>query len=182
MVEKYSKGTGPAFAQHVPVHPHGTDPSQNIKAIGQPAVLRQTERFTWIRRGNGSGFNGRMNNATVPASADAEIVVTQANAVPGTHLIRVGDFELRPGVDFAIGAGDAALAANLAAAILALPGYTGATDGVDTVTIGTTSGHGDQHRVEVIEWGAASAFALTATNLEGIMDVGDPTPAAPEFA
>lgn len=183
MADKFR--SGPAFTQLVPVHPHGTDPSQTVKAKGQPAPLRQTETFQWIQRGNGSGLIGRMTNnqlvPTAPNPATETITVTQANCVPGTHLIRVGDFELRPAVDFVVGANDIALSTNLAAAINALPGYAAVGDGVDTVTITTEHGHGDDHRIEVVEWGAASAFTLSATTRDGYMDRGDPQPRAPTF-
>ncbi len=177
MARTYSKGTAPAFTTHVPCHPHGTDPSWNIKAIGQPAPIRETITKSWINKGNGSGQVGRMLGAH--ASAAAVIVVVQANVAPGTHVIRVGKFELRPAIDFVVGVSDITLAASLAAAINALPGYTGVSDGVDTVTLGTTTGHGDDHRMEVEEWGAASAFALTATIRTGFMNRGAPAPAPP---
>jgi len=164
------------------VHPFGTDPSQTVKAVGQPAPIRQTEEFQWVNRGNGSGLIGLMtNNTAVGTPADATITVVQANCVPGEHLIRVGEYELRPGVDFAVGANDIALAANLAAAILALPGYTAVSDGIDTVTVGSTTDHGSDHVFEVVEWGAASAFTAGALVREGYMDRGDPTPEAPVF-
>jgi len=175
MADKFS--SGPAFTSHVPCHPFGTDPSQTVKALGQPVPTRQTVTQSWVKRGNGSGLVARMAGATVPAQA--EIVVTQANVTPGTHIIRVGTFELRPAVDFVVGANDIALAANLAAAITALSGYLAVSDGVDTVTFGSTSGHGDDHVTEVVEWGAASAFALTALNRPGFMNRGTPAPVAP---
>lgn len=177
-MSKYS--SGPAFTAHAPCHPWGTDPSMTNKAQGQPAPTRQTFTFSWINKGNGSGQTGRMRGAITPATA--EIAVVQANCVPGEHSIRVGPYELRPAVDFAVGAGDVALAANLAAAIDALPGFNGATDGVDTVTITTTTGHGNDTRMEVLEWGAASAFVLTATDRTGFMDRGAPGAGAPLIA
>jgi len=178
MADKFS--SGPAFTTHVPVHPFGTDPSQTSKAKGQPAPIRETVTQSWVKRGNGSGLVGRMfNEGLTTVAADAEIVVTQANVTPGTHIIKVGPYELRPAVDFVVGGNDIALAANLAAAIAALPGYTATSDGVDTVTIETTTGHGNQHRIEVVEWGAASAFALAATEITGFMDAGDPFPYPP---
>jgi len=180
MAEKFR--AGPSFTMLVPVHPFGTDPSQTIKAHGQPPVVRSTETFQWITRGNGSGLIGLMTNAAGPTPATAAITVVQANCVPGEHLIRVGDFELRPGVDFAVGVSDIALAANLAAAILALSGYTGVTDGIDTVTVTTTTDNGSDHRLEVVEWGAASAFTVGALEVAGYMDRGDPEPEAPAFA
>ena len=181
MAEKFR--TGPSFTMHVPVHPFGTDPSQTSKAAGQPSPIRQTEEFQWITRGNGSGLVGLMTNAVGPGNppATATITVVQANCNPGDHLIRLGEFELRPGVDFAVGANDIALAANLAAAVLALPGYTGVTDGIDTVTVTTNNGHGDDHVIEVVEWGAASAFTVGALEVDGYMDRGDPEPEAPLF-
>lgn len=179
---KFSKSTGPSFTQHVPVHPFGTDPSQTVKAKGQPPVLRQAEEFQWVHRGNGSGFVGLMTADTGLIPATATITVVQANVTPGTHLIRIGDFELRPAVDFVVGANDIALAANLAAAITALPGYTGVTDGIDTVTVTTTTGYGDDHRIQVVEWGAASGFVVGALEVEGYLDRGDPEPEAPLFS
>jgi len=174
---RYSRGTGPSFTTHVPCHPGGTDPSQNVMAIGQPAPTRQTITKSWVRKGNGSGQIGRMAGAF--ADAAATITCTQANVTPGTHVIRVGQFELRPAVDFAVGLGDAALATNLAAAIDLLPGYNAPVPGAAVVTVNTTNGHGDDHRMEVIEWGAASAFALTALDRPGYMDRGAPAPVAP---
>jgi len=180
MADKFR--TGPAFQVHVPMHPGGTDPSHNIKAIGQPLPIRESKEFQWITRGNGSGLVGRMDNDGLTVlQATADITVVQANCTPGFHLIRVGEAELRPGVDFLVGANDIALAANLAGAITALPGYTGTSDGVDTVTVTTNSGHGDDHRIEVVEWGAASAFTLGALNNAGFMDRGDPHPDEPVF-
>jgi hypothetical protein len=179
MADKFR--SGPAFTMHVPVHPHATDPSQTVKAIGQPAPLRQTVTFSWVKRGLGHGLVARMNAPGGPVAATAAITVIQANCVPGEHLIRVGQYELRPGVDFAVGANDIALAANLAAAILALQGFSGVSDGIDTVTVTTTVAHSDEHRIEVVEWGAASAFALAATEKPGYMTQGDPSPYPPEF-
>lgn len=172
---KYS--SGPSFTMHVPVHPYGTDPSMSNKLQGQPAPLRQTFTFSWINKGNGSGQIGRMGGTITPATA--EITCTQANVTPGTHVIRVGPYELRPAVDFAVGAGDNALADNLAAAISALPGFSAPNPAANVVVISTTSGHGDDTRIEVLEWGAASAFALTATDRAGYMDRGAPAPVAP---
>jgi hypothetical protein len=181
MADKFK--SGPAFTIHVPVHPHGTDPSQTVKAIGQPAPVRQRETFQWIKRGLGHGLVGKMGNGNpLPAPATANIAVTWANCVPGTHLIRVGKYELRPAVDFAVGANDIDLSNNLAAAINALPGYAAVGDGVDTVTITTTTAHGDDHLVQVVEWGAASAFAVTTASTIGpYLDRGEPTAEAPEF-
>ena len=176
-MRKYS--SGPSFTIHTPCHPWGTDPSMSNKAQGQPAPTRQTYTFSWINKGNGSGQTGKMRGGIAPASAI--ITVVQANVTPGTHSIRVGPYELRPAVDFAVGANDIALAANLAAAISALPGFGAVSDGVDVVTIGTTSGHGNDTRIEVLEWGAASAFALT-TDRTGFMDRGAPAPGAPLIA
>lgn len=181
MADKFR--TGPAFTIHVPVHPHGTDPSQTVKALGQPAPIRQRETFQWIRRGLGHGLVGKMGNGSpVPTTASATITVVHANCVPGTHLIRVGKYELRPAVDFSVGANDIDLSNNLAAAIAALPGYTAVGDGVDTVTITTTTAHGDDHLCQVVEWGAASAFTAAGLNSVGpYLDRGDPTAEAPEF-
>jgi len=181
MADKYR--TGPAFTSHVPCHPFGTDPSQRLKVRGQPAPIRETSRFQWISRGNGSGLVGRMLNVgTAPVAAAAIITCTQANVTPGTHIIRIGKYELRPAVDFAVGANDNALATNLAAAINALPGYAAASNLADC-EIATTTGHGDQHLNEIIEWGAASAFALTALGGNPIyMDQGDPHPGPPLIA
>ena len=179
MADKFR--SGPAFTIHVPVHPFGTDPSQTVKALGQPAPIRQTETFSWVKRGLGHGLIARVRAPGGVVAATADVAVVQANCVPGEHLIRVGAFELRPGVDFAVGANDIALAANLAAAILALPGFTAVSDGIDTVTISTTVAHGDEHRMEVVECGAASAFVLAATVKPGFMDQGDPSPYPPEF-
>lgn len=177
-MSKYS--SGPSFTVMAPCHPFGTDPSKTNKLLGQPAPTRQTVTFSWIRKGNGSAQMGRMSGAINPASA--AITVTQANVTPGTHRIRVGSFELLPAVDFAVGANDIALAANLATAISALPGFSAESNGVDTVTITTTRGHGDDTRIEVLEFGAASAFALAATDRTGFMDRGAPAPGAPLIA
>lgn len=175
--------TGPAFTQLVPVHPSGTDPSHN-HPTANPAVLRSTETFRWIERGNGSGLVGQMSQSVLPVGpvgATATITVVQANVTPGTHLIRVGKYELRPAVDFVVGANDIALAANLATAIDALPGYDAASDGIDTVTITTTADHGSDHLCEVVEWGAASAFTVGGLGDAPYMTRGIPQPEAPEF-
>ncbi len=178
MANKFS--SGPAFTSHVPVHPFGTDPSQTIKAKGQPAPIRERVTQSWVKRGNGSGLIGRMlNEDGHPSPAETDITVVRANVTPGTHIIKVGPYELRPAVDFMVGGNDIALAANLAAAIAALPGYTAASNAVDTVTVETTTGHGNDHRIEVVEWGAASAFTLSVLEVAGFMDVGDPWPYAP---
>ena len=175
MADRFS--SGPAFTSHVPCHPFSTDPSQTLKTVGQPAPIRETVTQSWVNRGNGSGLIGRMAGASSAAVAD--IVVTQANGTPGTHVIKVGIYELRPAVDFLVGANDIALAANLAAAIDALSGYAGTTDGVDTVSVDTTTAHGDDHVMEGVGWGAASAFALAALDRPGFMDRGAPAPVAP---
>lgn len=174
---RYSSGK--TFKVHAPVHPYGTDPSLSNKLQGQPTPLRQTYEFTWVRRGNGSGQNGRMGGAL--AAATASITCTQANVTPGTHIIRVGPYELRPSVDFAVGANNNALADNLAAAISALPGFSAPNPTANVVVISTTHGHGDDTRIEVLEWGAASAFALTATDRDGYMNRGAPAPIAPRI-
>jgi hypothetical protein len=142
--------------------------------------LRQTYTFSWITKDNGAGQNGRMAGAITPATAS--ITCTQANVTPGAHVIRVGPFELRPAVDFAVGANDNALADNLAAAINALPGFSAPNPAANVVAISTTRGHGDDTRIEVVEWGAASAFALAATDRTGFMDRGSPAPAEPLIA
>jgi len=183
MSSKYR--SGPSFTIHVPVHPFGTDPSQTVKAWGQPNPIRQTEEYQWISRegGRGAGIVGLMSNDTgVGTPATAGVTVTQANVTPGTHVIRIGKYELRPAVDFVVGAGDVALAANLASAIDALPEFTATSDGVDTVTINTVAGHGDDHRIEVVEWGAASAFVVSALTRTGYLNRGDPQPKEPTFA
>ena len=174
---KYSSGK--SFTMHTPVHPHGTDPSLSNKLQGQPAPLRQTYEFTWINKGNGAGQNGRMGGTITGATA--EITCTQANVTPGTHVIRIGPYELRPSVDFAVGANDNALADNLAAAISALPGFSAPNPVANVIAISTTRGNGNDTRIEVLEWGAASAFALTATDREGFMDRGAPAPTAPSI-
>jgi len=78
-----------------------------------------------------------------------------------------------------VGGNDNALADNLATAISALPGFTAPNPAANVVTISTMRGHGDDTRIEVVEWGVASAFALTATDRPGYMDRGAPAPAAP---
>ncbi len=114
--------------------------------------------------------------------ASATITCTWANCVPGTHEIRVGPYALRPGVDFAVGISDDTLADNLAAAINALPGFSCANPAAAALVIRTTRGNGDDTRIEVVEWGVASAFALTATDRTGFMDRGSPAPVAPLIA
>lgn len=169
--------SGPSFRVHAPCHPFGTDPSKNNKALGQPTPIRQTYTFSWIKKDNGAGQIGRMGGGITGASAT--ITCTQANVTPGTHVIRVGKYELRPAVDFAVGASDNALADNLAAAISNLPGFTAANPPANVVTVQTTSGHGDDTVIEVVEWGPASAFALGALDRDGFMDRGNPAPVAP---
>ena len=172
---KYSSGK--SFTMHAPVHPFGTDPSKSNMLLGQPAPLRQTFTFSWVRKGNGTAQVGRMGGTITPATAT--ITCTQANVTPGTHVIRVGPYELRPAVDFAVGVSDNALADNLAAAISALPGFTAPNPAANVVVISTTTGHGNDTRIEVLEWGAASAFALATPDRAGYMNRGAPAPAAP---
>jgi len=172
--------SGPAFRIHVPVHPFGTDPSKTVKALGQPKPIRQTYTFSWVKKSNGAGQNGRMGGGITPATAT--ITCTWANCVPGTHEIRVGPYALRPGVDFAVGVSDGTLADNLAAAINALPGFSCPNPAANALVISTTRGNGDDTRIEVLEWGAASAFALTATDRAGYMDRGAPAPGSPLIA
>ena len=179
MSDKFT--SGPGFLVHVPVHPRGTDPSRNDLAFNQPAPVRETKTFAWIFRGRhkGSGLIGRMAGAITPATAD--ITCTQANVTPGNHVIRVGSFTLLPAVDFDVGASDNALADNLAAAIDALPGFSAPNPAANVVTVSTTAGHGDDVRIEILEPGAASAFALGALDREGFMDLGAPAPSPPSF-
>ena len=169
--------SGPSFTAHVPCHPWGSDPSLSNKLQGQPAPTRQTFTFSWVNRGNGGGLVSLMQGA--PAPATGAITCTQANVVPGSHVIRVGIFELRPGVDFAVGGSDNVLADNLAAAIDALPGFSAPNPAANVVAISTTSGHGDDNRLEVVEWGAASGFTLGALNQTNVMNRGTPAPGAP---
>lgn len=172
---KYS--SGPSFQVHVPVHPFGTDPSQTAKAWGQPLPIRQTFTFSWVNRGNGSGQISRMAGDITPATA--AITCTLANVVPGQHVLRVGEYELRPAIDFLLGISDHTMAVNLAATIRALPGFTTAVPGANVVTIQTTTGHGNDTVIEVVEWSPASAFVLAATDMTGYMDHGAPAPTAP---
>lgn len=176
-MSRYSSGK--SFKAHVPVYPFGTDPSKNSKFLGQPLPLRQTYSFSWIKKGNGAGQMGRMAGAIAPATA--ELTCTQANVEPGKHIIRIGPYELRPAVDFVVGGNDNALAANLAAAISSLSGFTAAAV-LAVVTIETTTAHGDDTRLEVVEWSAVSAFALTTLNRPGYMDRGAPVPSVPLIA
>lgn len=169
----------PTFLTHVPCHPHGTDPSRNNKAFNQPTPKRQTASMTWVYRGPGRAFNGRLAGAATGASA--QITCTVANVEPGKQIIRVGDYELRPGVDFAVGVTDAALATNLAAAIDRLPGFDAPAPGANIVTVTTSQGTASDVRFEVIETSAASAFAVGALTREGLMNQGAPAPAAPLF-
>lgn len=172
--------SGPSFTVHAPCHPFGTDPSKNSKLVGQPTPIRQTYTFSWIKKGNGAGQNGRMGGAITPAAAT--ITCTFANVVPGEHEIRVGPYALRPAIDFAVGISDDTLADNLAAAINALPGFSCPNPAANAVVISTSRGHGNDTRLEVLEWGAASAFALTALARPGFMDRGAPAPVAPLIA
>ena len=182
MGDKFS--TGPAFRVHVPVHPFGTDPSQTVKANGQPAPIRQTSTFQWVNRGNGRGLVGRMQGdpANPIEAATATITCVFAQLVMGRHIIRVGKYELRPGIDFLAGASDNDLADNLAAAINALPGYLAPNPAAAAVLISTTAGHADDHRIEVVETAPGSAFVLTATARTGLMDRGLPDVDAPTLA
>lgn len=180
MGDKFSSGA--AFEMLVPVHPRGTDPSRNNKAFNQPAPIRKTVTQTWISRGNGSGVVGRMAVDGIDIDpAEAEITCTQANVVPGKHVIRVGDYELRPSVDFAVGLSDNALASNLAAAISLLPGFT-ASAALAVVTVQTTTNSGSDNRIEILENSTTSAFALGSLEKPGFMDRGDPTVTAPALS
>ena len=174
--------SGPAFEVHVPVHPRGTDPSRNNKAFNQPTPIRETATQTWVNRGGGRGVVGQMGVAGLTfTTATATITCTQANVEVGKHVIRVGEYELLPGIDFLLGASDTELGDNLATAISALPGYS-ASAALGVVSIITTTDHGSDHRMEVVENSAASAFALTALDRTGFMDRGDPTVVAPTLS
>lgn len=180
MGTKFSSGA--AFEMIVPVHPRGTDPSRNDKAFNQPSPIRETATQTWVRRNNGSGLVGRMAVGGLNIDpASAEITCTQANVEVGRHILRVGDYELLPGVDFLVGASDTALASNLATAISALPGFS-ATSALGVVSVETTTGHGNLNRIEIVENSAASAFALGTLDTTGFMDRGDPTVTAPALS
>lgn len=171
--------SGPSFQVHVPCHPHGTDPSRQNREAGQPNPVRQTVRFSWITRGNGRGLVGRMSSALTAATA--EITCTQANVEPGNHFIRVGAHELLPAVDFEVGGDDNTLAANLAAALSLRPGLTASAVN-NVVTVETLFGHGDDVRMEILETGTASAFALSTLERDGFLDRGSPAPTAPEIS
>jgi len=172
--------SGKSFRTLTPVYPYGTDPSLNNKALGQPLPKWRTCTSTWIQRDNGSGLVGRMAGAITPATA--EITCTFGNLEVGKHLIRIGQYELRPALDFNPGFDDNSLATNLASAISALPGFISAAPPANVVTIETTSGHGNDTRMEVLEWSAASAFTLTPLDKLGYMNRGAPAPAAPLIA
>jgi len=177
-MDKFTSG-GPAFMMHVPCHPRGTDPSRNDKAFNQPSPIRETATQAWVKRGGGRGLNGQMVGAATGATA--VITCTQANVEVGKHIVRVDEYDLSVGIDFAIGADDDALATNLAAAIDNLPALT-AVAALNVVTILTTSGNGDDVIMDVIEFSAASAFALTALDRAGFLDRGAPAPGAPTIA
>lgn len=169
----------PAFLIHVPCHPFGTDPSQTVKAFGQPTPTRETATQTWIPRGRGRAFNGRLTGAATGATA--QITCTLINVEPGRHRIRVGNVELRPGIDFALGASDADLATNLAAAINGLTGFVAPAPGANIVQITTSQGTASDIPISVVETSAVTAFVLGGAE-DGLMDAGAPAPTAPLIA
>lgn len=170
--------SGPSFRWITPTHPYGTDPSK-VPSVGQPPLVRKTATQGWIRRGDGRGVVGRMSDNIAANSAQIECV--QANVLVGKHLIRVADFELRVGIDFAVGPDDATLATNLAAALEALPGITAGAVG-DLVTISTTQGQGSDVRIEIVQATVASAFDLVDLERDDLLDKGEPRPIAPLIA
>lgn len=161
----------PAFQRIVPTHPRGTDPSQNSKAIGQPALVRSTVTYAELNAGGGRGINGQNDLTGNNGRSVGIITCTFANLSIGDHAIFIDGVELRPGIDFAPGANDNDLASNLAAAIAELPGFDESFSNLAVVTV-IRRGCNRFLEFRAVETGAASAFALTQYAEEDLMQPG----------
>lgn len=176
---------GRAFRSHVPVHPHGTDPSRNDTGLNQPAPMRSTATGTWVQRNVGRGQYGRMAGAIAPATAT--IAVVAANIEAGQHRIEIGPYVLRPFLDFEVitnglgptGNNNDDTANLLAGAISALPGFaaTARLDASGILDIERSVGVADTVDLRAVETSAVSAFTMSGTT----MTAGTPAVSPPLF-
>jgi hypothetical protein len=126
----------------------GSDPSKGPS--GNPVKVRSeftlqhfpeiagNEQGTENQQGMSPGTQTRVghvdyNTSPIPVRATGTITVA-ANTFAGPTTIRLGEYVLTTDVDFAVGGSVGATAANLEAAIDALPGYS-ASVAADVVTV-----------------------------------------------
>lgn len=102
---------------------------------------------------------GALQHTTEEDLAEAEASFTVSdNDFSGGAVIKIGDFTLVAGTDFAIGGTAGDTATNIANAVDNLPGYSGANAGADVTITGRKGVQGNSDVFEAISYGAVDNF------------------------
>ena len=150
----------PNFRVLCPTHPGGTDPS-NDNPSANPPLKRSTMDFGhW--NAQRSNKLGRMATDIGSQTATVTVQYKPGDQVinPGECLLRIGEFELRPWVDYTPVTNNAInTAIAITAAINNLAGFTAVDDGAGVITISTMNAL-DRIPIEVLNLDYAH-FVLT---------------------
>jgi len=174
MTVKKGRNHGQPFTCLIGNFPYGSFPDQNLPAYQNPPPNRQafTHQVLTIGDSRVSAQNhvGLMDGAIAPKVGS--LTVADDDFTTGVAVLYLGDFTLTSDVDYVTGGGVAVTAANIAAAILPLPGFVANAVGA-TVTINYTSGPADEVPFRVVYYGTKTNFAPVIPN-DGLLGNGGP--------
>ena len=136
-MHKRVSGHGGAFRVLAPIYPYSFDPSllplrpmewPVFWSTLRPVPFRNTTTYQVVKTDKGAkNINARVAPTTTPILNPAEgyFTVNDNDFTTGRAVLHIGDYELISHLDFAVGVGVNATAANIAAAVSKLPGFTG---------------------------------------------------------
>lgn len=159
-----------SFRVLVGSRPYGSDPTWRGHT---PPTPRNTMDFGPIQVG-GAAQNGRVTPTTPPANQAGVFTVADNNFVTGVAELIIGNVRLRSASDYAIGAGAAATATNIATAINGLT----LSEGISAVAVGADvavefSAPMDEVEFRALHYGTVVNFTPLAP-ANGLMAGGDP--------
>lgn len=161
-----------SFRHLVRTYRYGVEWTHN-SALGRPVVLRNTVTESPIQSDGGHATNARLTLAAGGfGPATGSFTVNDNDFTTGRTEIVLGPYRLMDTFDYAVGADEDATAANIAAAINTLPGWT-ATSALHVVTV-TNDHQADDVVFEVHHYGTIVNFT-TLTPDQGFLALGNPT-------
>jgi hypothetical protein len=182
MATKQGRNHGQPFTCLVGNFPYGSYPDHNMPIYQNPPPNRQaiTHQILTIgdKRTSAQNYVALLAGAISPKVAS--LTVANDDFTTGTTVITLGDFTLTSDIDYVTGGGAAVTAANLAAAITALPGFTATVPAGAQVDIEYGYGPANQVDFNILYNGTITNFTPVTPDT-GLMDNGGPNFAPPDL-
>lgn len=182
MAVKQGRNHGQPFTCLVGNFPYGSYPDHNMPIYQNPPPNRQaiTHQIVSVgdRRVNAQNYVALIDGAIAPKVAS--LTVDDNDFTTGTAVITLGDYTLTSGVDYVPGGTTAVTAANIAAAISTLPGFTATVPAGSQVDIEYVYGPANQVDFSITYYGTILNFDPVDPT-DGFMGNGGPNFAPPDL-